>query len=1431
MPNPNILPKPPEGLASTPFSSNAGLIGRSVAESMSANQATLVNLKFCLYAFLLCKALGFHCLRSALPPVSTRERLTKVTMRNLRIVDIDETAIPEGLPLSATALDASNDSIICAFGPTSEQPVIELKRHRKQVSERSDGCAKGSLQTITSWDAPCPLPNLECDEILLMHYFQDTVTTCLVLAGGDIVVVREDPSPDQERIEIVGSVDAGICAAAWAPDEELLAIVTRADTLVLMSKDFEPVTETTLTADDLKASKHVSVGWGKKETQFHGKRVKAMKDPTMPDTVDEGKPSAFEDGKISISWRGDGAFVAINSMVPRHRRVIRVFTREAALDSASEPVDGLESALTWRPSGNLIAGIKRSKEQTEVVLFERNGLRHGEFDLRLKKSDMGTWASAVSLAWNIDSTVLAVTFRDRVQFWTTGNYHYYLKQEVMLNEMATPIAKLSWHAERPLQCAIYTNTSLLNLTLLPTVKRGSTIAPDDYGIVAVVDGQTLKLSPLKHAGVPPPMSFCEIQIDATIIDCAISRDGRRLAILAKDHIAFCDWQMRSLPSTKASKPLSDKRVMLRHTTNILKREIALPSPLSSAQATLRPVQIAMLGDQAYVLCTSKEGAASRLFRCSITTEKDEDLSNGDMDTGFSEVNLSESARNLVTDTDQNTIWCQTGRTTTLISSSSDTENIELGGAQPDSSIFRLYAADQNDPEGTNSGLHKISLTPKGLLYVDQRVLARDCTSFVLTDAHLLFTTSQHLLKFVHLTTPEQMEVPGDTPEVDERCRSVERGAKIVTVIPSSYAVVLQMPRGNLETIYPRVLVLSGIRRHIDELDYRSAFLACQSQQVDMNILYDHRPDLFMANASSFIDQLKKPSRVDEFLSKLKDEDVTQTLYKDTLKIAAPEAGNDVPSKNTTGTNAKANTICEVVLAELSLKPSTYLQNKITAYVCKRPPDLKQALSLISSLRESSAEEADLAVSHLCFLTDTNRLYDAALSLYDLELTLLVAQNAQRDPREYMPFLQSLQALPVLRRQYQIDNHLKNYAKALTSLRSMDAHDEVEAYSVKHNLYTHAMELYKYDAARLATMTRLYADYLASQSQHASAATLYESLNDHSAAYPLYALAHQWRESLTCASLILLDGDRLRNHATSLASTCADESRDYRAAATIHLEYLKDVPTAARHFCKGSYFADATRVLALHGLKDEITHIVDTGLTEKFGEIIELVADCKSQLTAQIPRIKELRQKKEEDPLAFYGGDTAAMNGDGVDIPDNVSLAATDASTVGGQSLFTRYGSNASKFGGTVASNVSRQTSRTKRREERKRARGKKGSVYEEEYLVSSVARLVDRVNGVQDEVKRLVAGMLRRGMREQAAKVDEVMKQITEQCGAARKEVWQVEDERVTAGRGNGTYDVNGEGRPSGADGVLWDSQMEMNGQGGKKEPPEVKAWAPNALI
>lgn len=406
-------------------------------------------------------------------------------MRNLKIVgrSLLRFSGEEPLPLTATAWDATSDALICAFGPSESRATIELKRlhyTRNGAEER--------LENIASWDAPCPLPSLTHDSILNLHHFSDSATSCLVLAGGDIVLVRETPLATEELVEIVGSVDAGISAASWSPDEELLAITTQADTLLLMSRDIENVASITLAAEDVNVSSHVSVGWGKKETQFKGKRARALQDPTVPETIDEGVLSSADDLSVTISWRGDGAYFAVTKVDEQRRRMIRVYSREGQLDSVSEPVDGLEGALSWRPSGNLIASIRRSSDKLEVVFFERNGLRHGQFDMRLTPKELADLTTPLTLKWNSDSSVLAVSFPDKIQLWTMSNYHYYLKQELPFPEVAPHTVMCTWHAERPLAVALSTPGALQVLELTSTVSSGSVVPPDDYGMVASIDG-------------------------------------------------------------------------------------------------------------------------------------------------------------------------------------------------------------------------------------------------------------------------------------------------------------------------------------------------------------------------------------------------------------------------------------------------------------------------------------------------------------------------------------------------------------------------------------------------------------------------------------------------------------------------------------------------------------------------------------------------------------------------------------------------------------------------------------------------------------------------------------------------------------------------------------------------------------------------------
>lgn len=673
-----------------------------------------------------------------------------------------------------------------------------------------------------------------------------------------------------------------------------------------------------------------------------------------------------------------------------------------------------------------------------------------------------------------------------------------------------------------------------------------------------------------------------------------------------------------------------------------------------------------------------------------------------------------------------------------------------------------------------------------------------------------------------------LDVAPDDPENDERCRSIERGAKLVTAMPTTLSVVLQMPRGNLETVYPRAMVLAGVRQLIDEKEYGKAFAHCRTQRVDMNILYDHNPDQFISSIGLFLDQLKDVAHVDLFLASLREDDVTETMYKDTKKTKITNnIVEDVGTPANKPTSSKVNSICDSILKTLQTRKDTNLHNIITANVCKNPPALEDGLLVVSELMQEDETTAEKAVEHICFLQDVNRLYDHALGLYNLDLALLVAQQSQRDPREYLPFIRDLHQKTDLRRKFAIDDHLGRHEKALHHLHALNVFDEVQMYTSKHSLYQAVLRLYRYDAERHMVLTDLYASYLESQSKHREAGLAFESLQNFARATACYRAAGAacWRECLFTAQQ---QNPKLSSDAFSeLASALADalsEAQDYASAATVHLEYLDSLDAAVRYLCKGYLFADAMRLVVRRGRADLLASAVDAGLADALSSSTEFLADCKSQLRAQVPRIAELRRKAIEDPLAFYEGERPSVL---ADLPDDVSVAASSRMSTSA-SLFTRYTGKAGSVG-TLGSNVSRATSKNRKREEKKRARGRKGTVYEAEYLVNSVRRLVERVDATRGEVERLVFGLMRRAMAERARAVEALMDEVVEACRAAVREVFG-EPEAQAQGRmvERSPTTLKEDYRPSGPDAVLQASLDAVNGQ---QVAPVVTAFSKLSLL
>lgn len=138
------------------------------------------------------------------------------------------------------------------------------------------------------------------------------------------------------------------------------------------------------------------------------------------------------------------------------------------------------------------------------------------------------------------------------------------------------------------------------------------------------------------------------------------------------------------------------------------------------------------------------------------------------------------------------------------------------------------------------------------------------------------------------------------------------------------------------------------------------------------------------------------------------------MYKETLRASVNRhltEGEASQNRDEHSQSSKVNHICDAFLRVLDTRKATNLQNMITAHVCKSPPHLEAGLSEIAKLRSErlsflglllyshaigdSSEHVERAIEHICFLADVNRLYDTALGLYDMDLTLQVAQQSQK----------------------------------------------------------------------------------------------------------------------------------------------------------------------------------------------------------------------------------------------------------------------------------------------------------------------------------------------------------------------------------------------------------------------------------------------------
>jgi elongator complex protein 1 len=194
-------------------------------------------------------------------------------------------------------------------------------------------------------------------------------------------------------------------------------------------------------------------------------------------------------------------------------------------------------------------------------------------------------------------------------------------------------------------------------------------------------------------------------------------------------------------------------------------------------------------------------------------------------------------------------------------------------------------------------------------------------------------------------------------------------------------------------------------------------------------------------------------------------------------------------------------------------------------------------------------------------------------------------------------------------------------------------------------------------------------------------------------------------SMTLAHQLYSDNADILATAEELVDILIEQSQ-YSDAAQLYLEYLEDPENSVKMFCLASQWVKAERVCARYGI--DVLCVLDA-LVSSCATLNKLIKSSIETFLKQAERLRVVRATRLAKAFTIGEIDDRLDN---IDIMSDTSSMAT-----------TRTG-----FSG--ASDRSSRTTRSRRKMERKIYSGRKGGIFELEFLENSIKNAVIKSNGL-----------------------------------------------------------------------------------------------------
>lgn len=1071
--------------------------------------------------------------------------------------------------------------------------------------------------------------------------YVDPEIVCLSSSGAIVTV-----TPIDGQIELVGEFEHGLEAGVWSPDREVLSLFTFVDN-----------------------------GEGGKNSVLLS--MNAQLEVLAEVVVEENvvAPAEEEESAVSMVWRPDGTLCAVSSVDSSDNvRRIRTYSREdLALHSVGRSEDGsgkvvpnLLEHVAWAGGGcsNLMTAVqKKGKRIQQVVFFESNGLRHREFPLR-PETNSQVHATVLGLTWNTESDLLAISLReethDKVQLWHRSNYHWYLKKEIRFENEQMTFVSFDLERSHVLYVALESQRSCElhwreydfcwdSSTVYTTVNQTARCTAFS------IDGCLLNMTHFDKALVPPPMYAATLTMDSPVSEISfVPVESTAVNVV----VYLSDGTFELLGDVEGSKNGGTSRIV---------GSVRWEGTNDVDVTSLRQICVMNTDDLSLdliaVACAPVNGHCERLVEVHIEW----DIRGEGTATVIKSTHLEGRALRVIHWSDRREgalIQLDDG-----ILLEFDKDKMGQGRLLPSEAEPLLEACpwiaalhDAATYEGASDHHRKrlvVGRSQRARLYCHDRLLADSSSSFLLAPSHnyLCYITADATcqLRFLPLNELHRFDPLMGSDEnhllQGYEARNVERGARLVGVLPTKPTSILQMPRGNLEAVYPRALVLPYVMSKIKRLEYGEAFVTMRRQKVDLNLIVDMDPVHFLeqGGVEMFLEQVLPIDHLNLFISCLQDFDVTVTRYS----VPAWFDQKGMVEKKPDAVQ-KVNRVCRVMRQHMltteqdgstvggrQISQGHYLLPILSTFAKENPPKLEEALLLIKQNALSAhpvtsrkpplfGEKAQSSIKYLAFLADYKLLFDTALGMYDFDLSRAVARNSQMDPKVYLPLLKRLKELPEHYGKYEVDIRLKRYELALAHLvKSGSSGEQLEPFKKllegpdsfgnefeqcmnlieSQALHRLGLELFEEDQQKRRVVLISLGKHLLAKRSADTALAVFLSADppDYEGAKLAARGSGNWRYyfSVGMASEESIQSieDSNRSAAYDIADEIAagkDGTMDNRAclaqAARILLDYTEDIVGAIDMLLRAEMWSEARRISCLHSRHDLVKKCIGAAVS-------------------------------------------------------------------------------------------------------------------------------------------------------------------------------------------------------------------------------------------